>query len=192
MSEIDALINAPIGAIFFVSGAISVFFLLSIFILKKGTDLHSVLGYVYFFGLSFSNYSAAMAYYEGLLPFPAVAFTVPTTTLFIVLGLASIVPKSKSLQRIRIHIVSMICSSMCVLFGTLINWFHFNITPLDVFRWSDFFSLAILSAPVIGLAILLIIQFLSTANSYIKVELTDTTKQEEEKIGQRHETISLY
>ena len=196
MSELDVLINSPLGALFFVSGAISVFILLTIFVLKKGTEIHSLLGYIYFFGLCFANYAAAMAFYQGLLPLPAIAFTIPTSTLFIILGLASIIPKQKSTIRIKIHVVSMVCSTICVLLGTLINWYHFNITILDVFRWSDLTSILIMSAPIFALSILLMKQFLTNVESYIikkqDLQLKKADIEELEiAVGERNQILYL-
>ncbi len=166
MSELQSLIDTPIGGVFFVSGAISLFILLFIFMLKKGNDLHSILGYIYFFGLCFANYAAAMAFYEGLLPLSAVAFTIPISTISIILGLASIVPTTKSLMAIRVHIISMCASSLSIVIGTLINWYHFNINLLVVFRWSDFGSLLVLISPILLVGGLITIYFLSTAIKY--------------------------
>ena len=148
MSEVQVLINSPIGAVFFVSGAISVLVLLGIFILKKGNDLHRILGYIFFFSLCFANYSAAMSYYEGYLPLAAVSITVPVSSISLFLSLASIIPASKSLLRIRVHIVSSCISATSVGLGTMINYYHFNLLPLDIFRWNDFAYLVMLSIPI--------------------------------------------
>jgi len=159
MTDLDNLINTPIGAVFFVSGAISVFVLLAIFILKKGTEMHSVLGYIYMFGLSFANYAAAMAYYDGLLPLSAVILTVPLSTVSLVAGLLAIVPKNKSTYRIRVHIISMVCSTVAVLLGTLINWYHFQVNLLHAIDLVALFELVLLSIPILLVASTLILHF---------------------------------
>jgi len=166
MSKVQELINSPIGAVFFVSGAISVLVLLSIFILKKGNDLHRILGYIFFFGLSFANYSAAISYYEGYLPLAAVSITVPVSSISLFLSLASIIPASKSLLRIRIHIVFSCISATSVGLGTMINYYHFSVLPLDKFRWNDFAYLGMLSIPIFIIGGIIGFYFILKSSSY--------------------------
>lgn len=185
MSELEVLINTPIGALFFVCGAISVFVLLAIFMLKKGTELHNVLGYIYFFGLSFANYAAAMAYYEKLLPLASVIITIPLATISLVVGLVTIIPKEKTRIRIKIHIISMICSTVSVLFGTTINWYHFNINPLHVYEWGDLFSITILSSPILILGVIIGLHFTTDVKYYeerYKKRIDSELDMEEEKV----------
>jgi len=198
MSELKSLIDTPIGGVFFVSGAISLFILLFIFILKKGNDLHSILGYIFFFGLCFANYAAAMAYYQGLLPFSAVVFTVPTSTISIILGLASIVPVKKSLMAIRVHIISMCACTVSLLIGTVINWYHFNVNILEVFEWSDFGALTALVLPIILVGSLITIYFLSTAKNYfnkihgiVSQKVATSEKKAQIKPGAREQTTII-
>ena len=168
MSDLQVLVNSPIGAVFFVCGAISVLVLLAIFMLKKGNDLHSVLGYLFFFGLCFANYSATISYYEGYLPLAAISLTIPASTFSLVLGLAAIIPSSKSLLRIRIHIVSSCIAATSVCLGTMINWYHFNVVPLDIFRWDDFSYLATLSVPLLIVGGILGFYFFLQSADYYK------------------------
>jgi len=168
MSDLQIICNSPIGALFFVSGSISVFVLLAIFIIKKGNDLHSILGYLFFFCLCFTNYSAAISYYEGYLPLAAVSVTVPVSMLSIILSLGSIISSSKSLLRIRIHVVFSCISAVSIIQGAIINWYHFNISPLDIFRWTDFNYLLMISIPVIMIGTIFGFYFMLKSSLYFK------------------------
>jgi len=168
VSELENIINTSIGALFFVSGAIAVLIMLMIFILKKGTDLHNVLGYIYFFGLSFANYAAAMAYYDSLLPLASVLFTVPISTIALIIGLASIIPKHKSTFRIRLHIVAMVISTTVVAFGSLINWYHFNVDLLYLVKYDSAIHLAMLSMPLILIACMIIFHYVWNVEAYMQ------------------------
>jgi len=196
MSELQTLIDTPIGAVFFVSGAISVFILLLIFLLRKGSDLHGILGYIYFFGLAFSNYAAAMAFYGDLLPLASIAITIPISTISLVIGLAAIIPNNKSLLRIRVHIFSVCISTISVSLGTLINWYHFNIGLLDAFRWMDLGSLALLSAPVLVVGGIITYYFFAQSSKHFEriKRLREIINPFEisadvRKIGSRNQTI---
>ena len=196
MSNLDIFIDTPIGALFFVCGAISVFVILAILILKKGTDNHKVLGYVCFFGLSFTNYAAAMAYYEGYLPHLAVVFTIPISTISMILGLLAIIPKRKTKFRISLHILSMIISTVTVIFGVVINWYHFTVSALDIFSWGDFRAILVLAAPFFGIGVLLLIHFLSQSSIYFSAHklrnMKIIKKVDSKEITARVETQVIY
>lgn len=168
MSEFKVLIDTPIGAVFIVSSAISVFIMLLIFMLKKGSDLHGVLGYIYFFGLTFCNYAAAMACYEGLLPFAAVVFSLPISTISLIIGMAVVIPSKKSLLRVKVHIVATCISSISVITSSLFYWYHFNISLLDSFKLIDTWSLALLASPVFLVGGIITYYFYLQANKYFE------------------------
>lgn len=161
MTELEILIDTPIGGLLFVSGTISIFVILAILIMKKGTETHNIMGYLYFFGLGFTNYAATMSYYEGLLPLATVIISVPISTLFLVIGLVSIMPKSKSSARIKWHIASMIIATCAFTFGLVSQLYHFKINALDAISGTGAKELLILTAPILLLGFLLVQHFYS-------------------------------
>ncbi len=165
MTALDLIIDSPIGALFFVSATISLFALLSILILRKGTETHNVLGYLYFFGIGFANYASAMAYYQGLLPVSAVIISVPISTPFLILGIVFIMPQEKSAFRIKGHILSMIIATIAFTSGIMTQWYHFKVALLDVFNWANFQSVLLLFLPLLGIGFLTALHYLSEAEN---------------------------
>lgn len=196
MTDLQILINTPLGAVYFVSSTIALFVLLAIVILKKGNDVHSILGYLFFFSLCFANYAAAVSYYEGYLPFAAISVVLPVSTISLFVGLVSIVPKSKSLFRIRIHIVSTCVSITSVFLGILINWYHFKVISLDIISRNDFTYLITLTAPILVMGAILSFYFFIQSNSYFEVFSTESKDVEliyqdataKSKVGVRTQT----
>ncbi len=168
MSEIDILIDTPIGALFFVSGALSAFAVIALFVLRKGTETHSVLGYFFLFSLSFFNYASSTATYQGLLPMASTFFSGPISMVSIILGLIVIMPKAKSKTRVCLHVILMITSISAFFFGVVVNWYHFRVSLLNIFQWSDLGSVLVLSMPIFVIAALLGLHYLSYIDNYLQ------------------------
>ena len=169
MTKLDIMIDTPIGALMMVSGTITVFILLGILIMRKGTETHSVLGYLYFFGMGFANYASAMSFYEGLIPSSAIIISLPLSTIFLILGIIFIIPNKKNEFRIKAHVISMIVATVAFCFGIITKWYHFKISALDIFQWSDLRSIFTLSLPLLVIGVLSAIHFLSETQSiYLK------------------------
>ena len=170
MTELDILIDSPIGALFIVGSSISVFAILAILVLRKGTGLHSMLGYFYLFGIGFSNYAAIMSNYEGMLPATTIIVSAPFSSLFLVLGIVFIIPKEKSALRIKAHVISMMISSVAFGFGVITQWYHFNVSLLHILRWPDVRSVMILSMPLFVIGLITTLHFMfNRQDKYLKV-----------------------
>jgi len=200
MSDIDILIDTPIGALFFVSGAISAFAVLAIFAIRKGTETHSVLGYFFLFSLSFFNYASATASYQGLLPMTSTLFSAPISMLSIILGLVAIMPKVKTKLRICLHVIFMMTSISAFFFGAVINWYHFKVSLLNIFQWSDLGSVLVLSMPIFVIAALLGLHYLSYIDNYLLKystkkavdQISDTSRNKSNAIKSRSNSNIIY
>lgn len=168
MTELDIIIDSPIGALLFVSEAISVFVLLAILILKKGAEVHSILGYIYFFGIGFTNYASAMAYYEGMIPASTFMATMPISTLFLIMGIVYILPKEKTKFKIRAHIICMIISSVAFSFSFITQWYHFKVSLLEIFQWADLRDILVLIFPILVIGLFTALHFLSNSHDIYK------------------------
>ena len=170
--------DSPIGALLFVSAAISVFALLSILIMRKGTETHSIAGYVYFFSIAFANYASAMAFYEGLIPLSTILISFPLSTFFLILGIVFIYPKEKTKFRIKAHILSMMTATVAFLQGITTQWYHFKISLLDVLQWNDIRALFVLSLPILVIGIFAVLHFMNEVDN---IYLRYSTKQNNEE-----------
>lgn len=182
MTELEIIIDTPIGALLFVSSVISVFAMIAILILKKGTESHNILGYLYFFGIGFTNYASTMAYYDGLLPISTIMVSVPISTLFMIMGIVLIIPREKTEKRIKGHIICMIVTTAAFSFGIITQWYHFKISILSIFQWADFRAVGVFSLPLLVIGFLTALHFLSDAHN-LSLKYLRASVNEEESIS---------
>ena len=189
MTELEIIIDSPIGALLFVSAAISVFVILAILILKKGTGVHSILGYVYFFGIAFSNYASSMAYYEGLIPLSTIIISLPVSTTFLIMGIAFIFPIEKTKFRIKAHIISLSIATVAFLLGMTTQWYHFKVSIIDLVQWNDLRALLVLFLPLLVIGLFTVIHFLNEVPNILSRYRNVIKDEGEEEKRSQDETI---
>ena len=161
------LIDTPIGALLFVSGAIACFVLIILLAFRKGSGKHMTAGYIFVFAIAFFNYAVTSAYYQSLVPLASIMFSTPISIISTVIGLAAIIPNQKSKFRLIVHIISMMVSASAFVFGVIVNWYHFKVSLLNVFAWSDFSSILVLSLPIFVIGSILVLHYLTSLESYL-------------------------
>ena len=122
--------------------------------------MHSILGYLYFFGIGFTNYASAMAFYEGLIPLSTIIISLPTSTTFLIMGIAFIFPAVKTEFKIKAHIICMTIATTAFLLGITTKWYHFKVSIIDIFQWSDLRTLFVFFLPIFVIALFTAIHFL--------------------------------